>query len=65
MDLFTVVDKIVSNLSSNAKDLAELRNNSLEGSMDGLWQNVEVRVRDRLGQVGFETCIAPTELSRR
>ena len=27
--------------------------------MDGLWQNVEVRVRDRLGQVGFETWIAP------
>jgi chromosomal replication initiator protein len=27
--------------------------------MDGLWQNVEIRVRDRLGQVGFETWIAP------
>ena len=27
--------------------------------MDGMWQNVETRVRDRLGQVGFETWIAP------
>ena len=27
--------------------------------MEGMWQNVETRVRDRLGQVGFETWIAP------
>ena len=27
--------------------------------MDALWQRVESRVRDELGQVGFETWISP------
>ena len=27
--------------------------------MDGLWQRVENRVRDQLGQVGYETWIGP------
>src|SRR5690349_1647141 len=32
---------------------------ALEESMDGLWHRVENRVRDQLGQVGYETWIGP------
>ena len=56
------MDKTVSNSSpKSSRTLTDVvvAEGAPEGIMDGLWQRVATRLRERLGQVGFETWIAP------